>query len=178
MNRCLISAPIQIMKLSLVIFFAWITFTTSMAQKQLVLVKRENVVVRYTEGEYMRCKLKNKEKKEGKILELTDTHIITSNDTLSITSLESLNMKGKRKTNATRGIGGLLFIGGLGYFAIDQVNRLIVDGADDFDEKGAVVSLSIAATGAAILFIKRPYKKVYGHTLKTIDYTSRLYLLE
>jgi hypothetical protein len=121
--------------------------------------------------------LKNKQKKEGKILELTDTQIITSNDTLSINSIESLYMKGKRRINVTRGIGGLLFVGGLGYFAIDQINRLIVDGADDFDEKGAVISLSIAATGAAILFIKRPYKKVYGHTLKTIDYNSRLYKL-
>jgi hypothetical protein len=142
-----------------------------------VLVKKEAVVVRYTEGEYMRCKLKNKQKKEGKILELTETHIITTNDTLSISSIESFNLKGKRKIDVTRGIGGLLFLGGLGYFAIDQINRLVVDGAEDFDEKGAIISLSVAATGAAILFIKRPYKKVYGHTLKTIDYTSRLYKL-
>lgn len=165
------------MKLILIILFWLLVVEPLQAQKQLILVKRTSVVVRFTEGEYLRCKLKNKQKKEGKILELTDTQIITSNDTLSINSIESLNMKGKRKVNVTRGIGGLLFIGGLGYFAIDQINRLIVDGADDFDEKGAVISLSIAATGAAILFIKRPYKKVYGHTLKTIDYTSRFYEL-
>jgi hypothetical protein len=165
------------MKLSLIILLVMLALTSVQAQKQLVLVKRESVVVRFEEGEYLRCKLKNKQKREGKILELTDTHIITSNDTLAITSIESLNVKGKRKVDVTRGIGGLLFIGGLGYFAIDQINRLIVDGADDFDEKGAVISLSIAATGAAILFIKRPYKKVYGHTLKTIDYTSRFYEL-
>ncbi len=166
------------MKQSFIVFIFLFSIGSLYGQKQLVLVKRESVVVRFTEGEYLRCKLKNKQKKEGKILELTDTHIITSNDTLSITSIESLSMKGKRKTNVTRGIGGLLFIGGLGYFAIDQVNRLIVDGADDFDEKGAIISLSVAATGAAILFIKRPYKKVYGHTLKTIDYTSRFYQLD
>jgi hypothetical protein len=141
-------------------------------------VKRESVVVRFTEGEYLRCKLKNKQKAEGKILELTDTQIITSNDTLAITSLESLYVKRKRKVDVTRGVGGLLFIGGLGYFAIDQINRLVVDGAQDFDEKGAIISLSVAATGAAILFLRTPYKKVYGHTLKTIDYTSRLYKLE
>lgn len=166
------------MKQTFIVFILLFSIGSLYGQKQLVLVKRETVVVRFTEGEYLRCKLKSKEKREGRILELTDTHIITSNDTLSITSIESLSMKGKRKTNVTRGIGGLLFIGGLGYFAIDQVNRLIVDGADDFDEKGAIISLSVAATGAAILFIKRPYKKVYGHTLKTIDYTSRFYQLD
>jgi len=165
------------MKLGLVIFFIVTMISSSFSQKQLVLVKRESVVLRFTEGEYLRCKLKNKQKKEGKILELTDTQVITTNDTLSIVSIESLSMKGKRKTNVTRGVGGLLFVGGLGYFAIDQVNSLIVDGADDFDEKGAVISLSVAAVGAAILFIKRPYKKVYGHTLRTIDYSSRFYEL-
>jgi hypothetical protein len=148
------------------------------AQKQLVLLKGENVVARFTEGEYMKCKLKNKQKKEGRIIELSETHILTSNDTLTILSIESLFMKGKRKVTVTKGIGGLLFIGGLGYFAIDQINRLIVDGAEEFDEKGAVISLSIAATGAALLFIKRPYKKVYGHTLRTIDYNSRFYQLD
>ena len=165
------------MKISLLILLSIHFVSLVNAQKQLVLVKRESVVVRFTEGQYLRCKLKNKEKKEGKILELTDTQIITTNDTLSIASIESLNVKGKRKVNVTRGVGGLLFIGGLGYFAIDQINSLIVKGADDFDEKGAVISLSIAAAGAAILFIHSPYKKVYGHTLKTIDYTSRFYKL-
>jgi len=167
-----------LMKTSAFVFLCVLLSTVSVkAQKQLILLKRESVQVRFTEGEYLRCKLKNKQKKEGKILELTDTQIITSNDTLSISSIESLNVKGKRKISVTRGIGGLLFIGGLGYFAIDQVNRLIVKGAGDFDEHVAVVSLTMAATGAAILFIKSPYKKVYGHTLKTIDYTSRFYQL-
>ncbi len=165
------------MKLSLIVLFVFLFSASLHAQKQLILIKRESVVLRFTEGEYLRCKLKDKQKKEGKILRLSDTHIITSNDTLSITSIESLNVKGRRKVNVTRGIGGLLFIGGIGYFAIDQVNRLIVKGAEDFDKKVALTSLTMAATGAAILFIHSPYKKVYGHTLKTIDYTSRFYKL-
>ena len=169
----------NLMKAGAFIFLSvLLSAVSAMAQKQLILLKRESVQVRFTEGEYLRCKLKNKEKREGKILQLTETQIITSNDTLWMSSIESLNVKGKRKVSVTKGIGGLLFIGGLGYFAIDQINSLIVKGADDFDEKGAVISLSIAATGAAILFIKSPYKKVYGHTLKTIDYTSRFYRLD
>ncbi|MEY4929628.1 MAG: hypothetical protein RI909_352 [Bacteroidota bacterium] len=166
------------MKLPLVLFFVLVSLTAVEAQKQLILLKRESVVARFTEGEYLRCKLKNKTKKEGKIIELTDTHLITSNDTLTISSIESLNMKGRRKISVTSGIGGLLFVSGIGYFAIDQANRLIVKGAGDFDEQVAITSLALTATGAAILFIKSPYKKVYGHALKTIDYTSRFYLLK
>lgn len=166
------------MKLFLIVFFMLTSLISVEAQKQIILLKRESVVARFTEGEYLRCKLKNKEKREGKILELTETQIITSNDTLSISSIESLNLKGKRKVNVTSGIGGLLFISGIGYFAIDQVNRLIVKGAEDFDEQVAITSLVLTASGAAILFLRSPYKKVYGHTLKTIDYTSRFYRLK
>lgn len=165
------------MKLSLILFLAILSVTSLSAQKQLILLKRESVMARFTEGEYLRCKLKNKEKREGRIIQLTPTLIITSNDTLSISSIESLNMKGRRKVSVTSGIGGLLFIGGIGYFGIDQINRLIVKGAQDFDERVALTSLTLTATGAAILFIRSPYKKVYGHTLKTIDYTSRFYRL-
>jgi hypothetical protein len=140
-------------------------------QKQLVLMKRETVVARFTEGEYFRCRLKNKEKKEGRILELTPARIITSNDTLDILAIESIKMK-PQKNKTT---GRLLLIMGVGYFAIDQANTLIVKGQKGVDEKVAYTSAILAATGAGLMYIRSPYKKVYGHTLKTVDNTSRFY---
>ncbi|MCU0367273.1 MAG: hypothetical protein MUF39_00395 [Cyclobacteriaceae bacterium] len=158
------------------LFFSVLIISFSVhAQKQLVLMKGERVVARFTEGEYLKCKLKNKQKKEGRIIELTDTHVYTSNDSLTILSIESLYMKGKRKINATQGVGGLLFIAGIGYFAIDQLNTLIVPGQSGVDEQVAITSLVLTAAGAAMIFIHSPYKKVYGHTLQTIDYNSRYY---
>lgn len=169
---------IKAMKLSLILFISITSVLSLKAQKQLVLLKRESVVARFTEGEYLRCKLKNKEKREGKILALTETQIITTNDTLSISSIESLNMKGRRKVNVMSGIGGLLFVTGIGYMALDQLNSLIGRGAKGFDEQVALTSLALTSAGAALLFIRSPYKKVYGHTFKTIDYTSRYYKLD
>jgi hypothetical protein len=84
------------MRASFIVFVLVLSIISANAQKQIILLKRESVVARFTEGEYLRCKLKNKEKREGKILELTETQIITSNDTLWISSIESLNLKGRR----------------------------------------------------------------------------------
>ena len=165
------------MKLVAILIFAFVS-VSAQAQKQLVLMKGEKVMARFTEGEYLKCKLKNKKKKEGRIIELTDTHILTSQDTLTILSIESLYLKGKRRVNVTQGVGGLLFIAGIGYFAIDQLNNLIIQGQSGIDEQVAITSLIMTTAGAAMLFLKSPYKKVYGHTLQTIDYTSRYYQLK
>lgn len=165
------------MKVIAVLLLIFACFTVQ-AQKQLLMMKGEKVIARFTEGEYLKCKLKNKQKKEGRILELSDTHVITSNDTLAILSIESLNLKGRRHVDVTSGVGGLLFIAGIGYFAIDQLNNLVVAGQSGIDEQVAITSLVMTSAGAAILFLRSPYKKVYGHTLLTIDYTSRFYRLE
>lgn len=160
-------------------FLSWMLLSEILiAQKQLVLMKGEKVLARFTEGDYMKCKLKNKQKKEGRIIELSDTYILTSQDTFNIMSVESLFVKGKRKVNATQGVGGLLFIAGIGYFAIDQINTLFIQGQKGIDENVAVTSLVLTTVGAAMIFLKSPYKKVYGHSLKTIDYTSRYYKLD
>jgi hypothetical protein len=147
----------------------------ALAQKQLLLMKRERVVARFTEGEYFRCKLKNKEKKEGRILELTPAQIITSNDTLDFLAIESIKVKRQKNMTSGYGIGKLLLIMGVGFFAIDQANTLIVKGQSGVDEGVAYTSLALAASGAAFMFIRSPYKKVYGRTLKTVDYHSRFY---
>lgn len=146
------------------------------AQKQLILLKGETVVARYTEGEYFRCKLKNKERKEGKLIDLTNTQIITSNDTLLMASVESIKLR-KRKINPTRGFGGLLLVGGLGYLFIGNLNALVLNNQTGADSQDQVVPLAISAMGASMLFLHKPYKKVKRHSLRAIDYTSRFYEL-
>jgi hypothetical protein len=157
-------------------FLALILWFPVSSQKQLILTKGEKVVARFTEGEYFRCKLKNKQKKEGRIVELNDLQMITSNDTLSITSIESIRLKSKRISFAQK-VGQVLMISGIGYITLDRLNSLIMKGKQPLDKSVVVTSTALTASGAALVFIHSPYKKVYGHTLKTIDYTSRFYRL-
>lgn len=144
------------------------------AQKQLVFLKRETVVARYTEGDYFRCKLKNGEYREGRIIALREFAIITTNDTLAFSQLGKVRLK-PQKTSVTSGIGGALFVGGILYFTIDQFNTLFVDGQKGIDSGVVKASLIMTSAGAALIFIKPKYRKAWKYRLRTIDYTSPFY---
>lgn len=148
----------------------------SQAQKQFILLKRQTVVARFNEGEYIRLKLKNKSFKEGRIMQLQDGLIITSNDTIPFISIDRINTKGRRSKSTQADIGRLLMIAGVGYFAIDQVNTLFfIEGQSGIDEGVAITSAALAGTGAILLLTRSPYLKVRGLSMRTIDYTSRFY---
>lgn len=68
-----------------------------------------------------------------------------------------------------------MMIAGVGYFVIDQINTLIVDGQNGIDEQVVITSVALTATGAALSFIRSPYQKLRGLSLRTIDPTSRYY---
>jgi hypothetical protein len=153
-----------------------ISATSLSAQKQLVLLKRGDVVTRFTEGDYMRFKLKNNTFAEGLAVQFTDVSIITLNDTIHFSSIYKINAKGHRKPSGLNKLGTVLIIAGVGYFVIDQVNTLFfVEGQSGIDEGVAITSISLVATGAALRFIRSPYQKLRGLSLRTIDSSSRYY---
>ncbi len=161
-------------------FFALILLTTFFgrvhAQKQLVFLSKGNVVARYMEGSYFKCVLKDHQHKEGVIVELNEFSMITSQDTIEFRSIAKMDIKEDRKTNVRSGIGGLLFIGGLGYIAVDQINGAFGYSPQGWD-KSDQTALIIAGLGAAMLFIKPRYKKLRpGTVIRSVDYRSPYYL--
>lgn len=148
----------------------------SQAQKQFILMKRQTVVARFSEGEYIRLKLKNRSYREGRIMQLQDGLIITSNDTIPFISIDKINTKGRRVKDTQASIGKLLMVAGIGYFAIDQVNTLFfIEGQSGIDEGVAITSAALAGTGVVLLLTRSRYLKVRGLSMRTIDYTSRFY---
>ena len=151
-------------------------FGESSAQKQVIFLSKGNVVARYAEGGYFKCVLKNHQHKEGVIVELNEFSMITSQDTIEFRSIAKMDIKEDRKTNVRSGIGGLLFIGGLGYIAVDQINGAFGYSPQGWD-KSDQTALIIAGLGAAMLFIKPRYKKLRpGTVIRSVDYRSPYYL--
>lgn len=147
------------------------------AQKQLVFLHHDQVIARFTQGEYFTCVLKNGQKKEGNILSLTDFSMITSaSDTISFLSIVKVENK-KMKTRKMGGVGGMLLFSGIGYIALDQINSLYGSTKGEFD--GAyVTALSMAGAGAALLFVRPKYKRIkMGVVMRTIDYRSPYFQL-
>ncbi|MFM9838905.1 MAG: hypothetical protein ACKVOQ_11610 [Cyclobacteriaceae bacterium] len=154
----------------------FLTTSVCSAQKQLVFLQHDNVIARFTEGDRFKFKLKNHQKKEGFIYELNDFSLITSGlDTIPFLSIDKIRMQKQGGVNLSQGVGGLLFLGGLLYIAIDQVNSVVGSTKSGFDETDQT-ALALAGVGAAILFIKPKYKRVgRGVAIRTIDYRSLYY---
>jgi hypothetical protein len=155
-------------------FLFFLAASFSSAQKQVVFLQHGNVIARYTEGDRFKFKLKNRQWREGYITELTDFSLITSAlDTISFLSIDKMRIK--KSINATNGLGGLLFVGGLLYIAVDQANTIFGSTQSGFDNSDRN-ALILAGVGAAILFIKPRYQRVKRNvTVRTIDYTSPYY---
>ncbi len=148
----------------------------AVAQKQLVFITRGKVVARYSEGGYFRLKLKNGRKREGVILELSDFWMVTSMDTIKFQSIDKLNSSDLHVVKGSSVIGRLLFVGGLGYIAIDQLNAALGYNKGGWDS-GDQLALTVAGVGAVILFIKPRYTRLHpGTAIRTVDYRSPFYL--
>lgn len=160
----------------LLIFFTVFSVGIVTAQNQLIMMKRGTVVARFIEGDHIKCLLKNKKIAEGLAVRFNDYSIITLNDTILFSTIDKINVRGRRKPSALNKLGSVLIIAGVGYFAIDEINTLFfVKGQSGIDSDVAITSLSLAAVGAAFRFIKSPYQKLRGLSLRTIDPSSRYY---
>ncbi len=138
-------------------------------------MQRENVVARFTEGDNFKFKLKNGKKKDGFIIELRDFSMITSNeDTISF--LKIAKIRGLQRMGLTKQLGRILFLGGFGYVAIDQLNGALGYGRKGWDQADRN-GLIAGGIGAALLFIKPRYQRLKpGTIVRAIDYKSPYYL--
>jgi len=147
------------------------------AQKQLVVLKNVRVQAAFKEGEYLRMVLKKKHRHaEGHIIELYDFFMITSNDTIQFKDILKINIKKHRgPVRWKNGVGGLLFLGGLLYLTIDQLNVAIGINSSASPEE-VYIPLAVSGVGAAMVFIRPKYKRLNGiQYLQTVDYRSPFY---
>lgn len=155
-----------------------ICLTSSMAfsQNQLVLLKRGTVIARFNEGETMKFKMRDKSVLEGVAIRFTDVSIITLGDTVDFANIEKINVKGRRRPTTLNKVGTVLMIAGIGYFAIDQINTLLfVEGQSGIDQDVVKASIALTASGAALKYIRSPYQKLRGISLRRVDSSSRYY---
>ncbi len=144
------------------------------AQKQLVLIRNDNVVARYFEGDDFRCKLKSGKHFDVRIHDLAEFYMVTSDDTLQLNAIAAVDSRGYWRTNVMRDVGYILMYGGIGYVAVDQINKALGDGAS-FDQNDWN-ALFIAGVGAAMLNIKPKYRRVKnGMVLRVVGPRSPYY---
>lgn len=159
----------------------WITLllvvipASLLAQKQMVMIRHDEVVARFKEGDYVKVKLKNGQKKEGAIVELNEFDMVTTSDTILFTKIWTIrNIETKRSFSS--GIGGLLFVGGVMYFTIDRLNSAFGYNPAPIDPTVVKTSAILAGSGLTLILLNpRAAKAKPGTSIRTIDYTSVFY---
>jgi len=148
------------------------------SQKQLVVLKNGHVRALFKEGEYLRFVLKKGHRHaEGHIVELNSFSMITSNDTVQFKDILKIDIRKHRgPARTSSGIGGLLFLGGIVYLAVDQLNVAAGINAQNSTPAEWLVPLAVIGVGAAMIFIRPRYLQLNGiQYLQTVDYTSPFY---
>ena len=146
------------------------------AQKQLVLLKREKVVLRLYPGDEITFKLKNSDTRiTSYVNNLYDTALVTHRDTIPFHRIDRIYFKHTRFYNV---VGGLLVVGGAGLFLIDQFNQVVVEGeSPSLDDRVTTLSLSAVAVGLPMMLIKKKSQRVgYKYRLLTATKESVFYL--
>jgi hypothetical protein len=145
-------------------------------QKQLVLMNREKVIIRFNPGDEFIISIKGGKKKwESYINNLFDTAVLVHKTLVPLHKIDKIYFKQSGLINL---IGKFLVVGGVGYFVIDQFNTVIVQGDKaSIDEGVATTSAVMVGVGLPMLLIKKKSQRIGGrYRLMTVEEGSPFYL--
>jgi hypothetical protein len=150
----------RIIRYILTLLFLGIGYS-AFSQKQLIVLSREDVLVRLYPGDEFIYKLKgDRSVTTTYVNNLSDTAVVTHSDTIPFHRIDRVYFKQRRFYNT---IGTALVIFGGGLFLIDQANVVLVNGqSPNLDDRVSVLSLSSLAAGLPLMLLKKKSQKL-GH---------------
>lgn len=164
------------LQLSLSLCFALLLAShQSYAQRQLVVLKYDEVVAHFSVGQNFAFKYKgNSDKISTYIQALSDTEVITHDDTVSLYEIDKIYFE---QHAVHRTIGAALVMAGVGRFLIDQINNIAVHGNQpSLDSEVNQFSLSTVTVGLPLFLIKkRSQRMLYKYKAIIVNQDSHLY---
>ena len=131
------------------------------SQNQLVLLKNEKIKLRLYPGDDFVYRLKgSKTIHTSYVNNISDTAVVAHNTIVPFYKIDRIYFKHHNFKNV---IGGLLVVGGIGYFAIDQLNVTLVRGDKaNLDEGVTTSSVVMVGAGLPLLLINKKSEKLGG----------------
>jgi hypothetical protein len=146
------------------------------AQKQLVVLKNEKVLLRLYPGDELVFTLKGSKKvRKSYVNNLFDTAVVVHQDVIPYHKIGRIYFK---RGNLLNVVGGLLVTGGVGYFLIDQVNVVLVHGEEANINSGVATSSAImAGVGLPMMLVQKKYVRLGGkYRVLMVDKGSGFYV--
>jgi len=149
------------------------------AQHQVVVLKKGEVTARYNVDDHIRYSTSTKRHLvQDIIIELTDTTIITRNDTIPYHHIRLIDVRAKQDAGITmRTIASYMIAAAVLLPVIDLINVTAIQKESyEFNENLGYTSLALASAGVLILVLDKPYQKMGRKKIvRIVDYKSPLY---
>ena len=145
------------------------------AQKQLVLLKGQKVILRLYPGDEIELKMRgNEDRIYSYVNNLYDTALMAHETLIPYSKIERIYFV---RSNLLNKLGTALIIGGVGYFLIDQFNTIIVQGEDpNFDENVTKSAVIMVGVGVPMMMIMKKSQRIKaGYHLLTVEAGSPFY---
>ena len=132
------------------------------AQKQLVLLKDERVLVRLNPGDEFVFKVRNSSAiRRSYVNNLSDTAIVIHSDTIPFHRLDRIYF---RRVSLGNKLGAAMVVAGGALFLIDQLNFTVLQGNDPALDRGVSVSSIFGVViGLPFMLMKKKYQKINRH---------------
>jgi hypothetical protein len=146
------------------------------AQKQLIVLKKEKVLLRLYPGDEFIFTMKGSSKiRKSYINNLFDTAVVVHRDVVPYHKIGRIYFK---RGNLLNVVGGLLVTGGVGYFVIDQVNVVVVHGEEANINSGVAISSAImTGVGLPMMLAQKKYVRLRGkYRVLMVDKGSGFYM--
>ena len=145
-------------------------------QKQLVLLKKEKVLLRLYPGDEIIFKTKGSDTKvTSYVNNLFDTAVMAHQMIVPFYKIDRIYF---RHASFANRFGTLLVVGGVGLFLIDQFNTVVVQGEDaTWNENVGAISIGMTGVGLPMMLIKKKSQRMkHGYRLITVEEGSPFYL--
>jgi hypothetical protein len=135
--------------------------TAVKGQKQLVILKKEKILLRLYPGDEIIFSLKgSKQIYTSYVNNLFDTAVMAHKDIVPFHKIDKVYFTRSSFANV---IGTIMVAGGVGYFLVDQFNELVIKGHEaSINEDVATTSVIMVAVGLPMMLIKKKSVRVGG----------------
>jgi hypothetical protein len=177
-----IYVEIERVKIFVGILLVWCILLTapgdSYGQKQLVLLKKEKVILRLYPGDEIILRTKGSHTKmTSYVNNLSDTAVMLHQTIIPFYKIDRLYFKHSSFGNR---FGAMMVVGGVTYFLVDQFNTIVVQGEEaTWNKNVGNVSVAMVAIGLPLWLIKKKSQRIKpGYKLLTVEEGSPFYLPE
>ncbi len=152
--------------------------STAVGQRQLIVLKNEEVLARYQKGDVIHfARAQDKEILVQRILDLNDTLLMMNFDSVVYYRIKKLDIRGRKQTSYAQKLGGMMIFAGIVLPLAELLNTGVVQNDEPSVSSGVwAASATLLAAGSALVFIKKPYfKPGRKYRLMIVDNRSPFY---